>query len=422
MKEILRLGSMGAGFVANFQQAANQLVPGLEFGGVHALKGAEQLAAKATATGEIDCVVYKSVADLVEHCDVIANFAPNPFRVELMEQVVDAATRLGKKPKGLICEKPLGRTITEARRMVELAKTLGCPTSYFENQIHMKAIKAGLKGLARVQGKMGPLVLARGGEEHSGPHEGWFWDATRQGGGVLSDMACHTIAVLWRLLTPVGKDLRFLRPVSIGADTLLLKWGQPKYRAQLLKRMGVDYALVPAEDFATGLVTFENPETRQRVVAQFATSWMYDKQGLRLSMEGMGPGYALEVNSLRSSLEVFIGDAAAEAVTDAEGALEKSTASRGLLAVQPNEPDLYGYVDEQVDARDAFREGHDGLLNWEYGLEITRLCQAAYMAAEKRQTLDLTDPAVQTALETYRSLISQGKGHSVLYPDGKVPE
>lgn len=44
---------------------------------------------------------------------------------------------------------------------------------------------------------------------------------------------------------------------------------------------------------------------------------------------------------------------------DAETALEKATASRGLLAVQPNEADLYGYVDEQVDMRQAFLSGND---------------------------------------------------------------
>ena len=31
-----------------------------------------------------------------------------------------------------------------------------------------------------------------------------------------------------------------------------------------------------------------------------------------------GPGYAFELNSLRSPLEVFIGDEAAEAVADSE--------------------------------------------------------------------------------------------------------
>jgi hypothetical protein len=110
----------------------------------------------------------------------------------------------------------------------------------------------------------------------------------------------------------------------------------------------------------------------------------------------------------------LIGDVAAEAVADAETTLEKATASRGLLAVQPNEIDLYGYVDELIDARKAFLAGKDALLNWEYGLEITKLVQAAYLAAERRQTIDLTDPAVQNQLDSYTSLIAQGKGAEVL--------
>ena len=88
----------------------------------------------------------------------------------------------------------------------------------------------------------------------------------------------------------------------------------------------------------------------QRVKAQFTNSWMFEKQGLRLFMDGMGPGYAFEINTLVSPLNIFIGDVAAEAIKDAELALEKSTASRGLLAVQYNEPDLYGYTDENADA------------------------------------------------------------------------
>jgi hypothetical protein len=127
-------------------------------------------------------------------------------------------------------------------------------------------------------------------------------------------------------------------------------------------------------------------------------------------MDGMGPGYAFEINTLVSPLNIFIGDVAAEAIKDAELALEKSTASRGLLAVQYNEPDLYGYTDENADAMDAFLAGRDGMLPWSYGLEITRLVMAAYMSAEKKRVVDLTDPATQKALETYVPLIQQGRG------------
>jgi predicted dehydrogenase len=228
-------------------------------------------------------------------------------------------------------------------------------------------------------------------------------------------MACHSIAAAWYILTPIGKPVNFLKPVSVSAETALLKWGQLVWRKKLLARMGVDYGKTPAEDFATGIVTFKNPETGQRVMAQFTSSWMYDKQGLRLFMDALGPGYAFELNSLQTPLNIFIGDDAAEAVADAETALEKATATRGLLAVEPNEADLYGYTDEIIDAVRSFSQGKDALLNWEYGLEITKLCQAAYMAAELKRTVDLTDPATQKQLDGYVSLIAQGRGGEILY-------
>jgi hypothetical protein len=163
------------------------------------------------------------------------------------------------------------------------------------------------------------------------------------------------------------------------------------------------------------MITYKNPETGQLVKAQFTDSWMFEKQGLRLFMDGMGPGYAFEINTLNSSLQIFIGDAAADAVADAETALEKATASRGLLAVQYNEPDLYGYTDENEEAANAFLAGRDGFLPLSYGLEITKLCMAGYMAAERKKTIDLTDPVIQKELETYVPLIQQGRGAEVLH-------
>ncbi|MDH4240916.1 MAG: Gfo/Idh/MocA family oxidoreductase [Phycisphaerae bacterium] len=411
--QTLKLGFIGAGFIGNFQATAMKQVRGLELVGVYALKWAEKLAKFAQENNLGDCKVYPDVAELCKNCDVVAVFAPNFARVELVEQIVDAA-KAGAELKGIICEKPLARTVAEGKKLIALVKEANLPTAYFENQIHIKAIRKALAQLEPAQKSMGPIALARSAEEHAGPHEPWFWDPTQQGGGVLCDMGCHSIAVSWFVLTPVGKPVDFLEPVSINAETALLKWGRPKYRKQLLDRMGVDYAKVPAEDFCTGIITFRNPETGQLVKAQFTNSWMYDKQGLRLVMEGLGPGYAFEVNSLRSPLEVFISDAAAEAVADAETALEKATASRGLLTVQPNELDLYGYVDELDDMRDAFLAGRDAFLNWDYGLEITKLCQAGYMSAERRKTIDLTDPAVRKELESYVPLIAQGKGAEVL--------
>jgi predicted dehydrogenase len=413
MQKPLKLGLVGAGFVAHFHSVAMKQVRGVEIAGITALKGAEALAQSARDWGLGEPVVYSNITELAKNVEVVALFAPNYVRVAMMEELV-AAVKAGAALKGVICEKPLGRTVAEARRLVELAGSARLRTAYFENQIFMKPIRAALAQLEPVQRAMGPLSLARSSEEHGGPHESWFWDPTKQGGGVLNDMGCHSIAVGWYALTPSGKDLTFLQPQSVSAEVALLKWGQPQWKEKLLKERGVDYSKVPAEDFATGIVTYRNPETGQKVKAQFTNSWMFDKQGLRLFMDGMGPGYAFEVNTLVSPLSVFIGDAAAEAIKDAETALEKATATRGLLAVQPNEADLYGYTDENVDAIAAFNSGRDGQLPWSYGLEITRLVIASYMAAETHKTVDLTDPATVKALETYVPLIAQGRGAEVL--------
>ena len=411
--ETLRYGIIGGGFVSGFHLRALESVRGIEVAGLMSRTPPEALAASARARGLGEARVFGSVREMAAHVDVVAIFAPNFCRVAVMEEIA-AAVDDGARLTGLICEKPLARNLLEARRVLELANRIGVPTAYFENQIHMKMLQNARAQLAGVSEAMGPLVLARSGEEHAGPHSAWFWDPTLQGGGVLSDMGCHCLAVGWYLLTPTGRAPRFLEPQTVSVDVGLLKWGQPRWRAELLERHGVDYARTPAEDFATGMVTYRNPETGQRTKAQFTVSWMYDKQGLRLLVDGIGPGYALEANTLRSPLEVFVGDAAAAAVSDSELALEKATATRGLLTIQPNEPDLYGYTDEHVDALAAFREGRSALLDFEYGLEIVRLTMAAYMSAEQGRVVDLTDAATRAELDDYIPLIQQGRGGETL--------
>jgi predicted dehydrogenase len=409
----MRLGFIGAGFIARFQAVAVHQVRGLEIAGVLRRRGAEALAefCRSHQLGEAE--IHGSIAELARHVDVLAIYVPNYCRLEVMEEVA-AAVKAGARVKGVIVDKPLARNMKEARRMVELAREAKLLTAYFENQIFMKAIHTQREQLRPVARSMGPLTLTRSAEEHGGPHEPWFWDPTRQGGGVLLDMGCHSIAVGRYVLTPPDKDLLFLRPVSVSADLGLLKWGQKKWREKLLKDRGVDYAKTPAEDFATGMITYRNPETGQIVKSQFTDSWMFEKQGLRLFMDGMGPGYAFEINTLVSPLSVFIGDVAAEAIADQESALEKATASRGLLAVQYNEADLYGYTDENRDMVESFGAGRDALLSWEYGLEIQRLVMAAYLSAERGRTIDLTDEAVITELDDYVPLIQQGKGAAQL--------
>ncbi len=45
----------------------------------------------------------------------------------------------------------------------------------------MKTLQSVRGQMGAVMGAMGPPLLVRSGEEHSGPHNAWFWDPVRQG-------------------------------------------------------------------------------------------------------------------------------------------------------------------------------------------------------------------------------------------------
>jgi hypothetical protein len=59
----------------------------------------------------------------------------------------------------------------------------------------------------------------------------------------------------------------------------------------------------------------------------------------------------------------------------------------------------------------AFLHDRPAMLNWNYGLEIVRLTMAAYLSAERRAVIDLTDPKTNEELESYVPLIQQGRGN-----------
>jgi len=423
MIQVLRVGFIGAGFNAGFHLRAlteHGGVRGAEVTGVYALKGANEFAEKAKAAGMTDCQVYDSVADLCKAVDVVSFSFPNKFRVEILRQVL-VAVKAGAKLKGIVCEKPFARNMFEANEMLRLLDelaTYGCYFAYFENQIFMPTVIACMEQLATVAGRTGGFHLTRSAEEHGGPHEPWFWNPTNQGGGVFLDMGCHSVGVGQFMLTPSGKPPLFLEPISANVSLQLLKWGKEPFLGELMAKQGVDYSAngTPAEDYALALYTFRNPETGEIVVAQATDSWMYTAPGLKLEMEAHAGLHSFRINTSDATSKVFISDAAAVAVANAEKAQEKAQASRGLLNVLPMEPLDYGYVGEWVDALNAFRQGRNGFLDGRFGHHIVKMLMAGYLSSEIGQVVDLTDSNVIRGLEAYIPKIQQGKGAEVLLP------
>jgi predicted dehydrogenase len=290
--------------------------------------------------------------------------------------------------KGIACEKPLARNVSEARRLVEMSKRLGIPLGYLEDQVFAPQVEAGYKLLwARGAATTGRPYLARAAEEHSGPHSPWFWRGELQGGGVLNDMMCHSVLVVRHLLTKPGEPLSTVRPARISAHIASLKWSRPHYAKLLTERMGkeVDYSKTPSEDFASTTIEFET-EDGHTVLGEASTSWSFVGAGLRLSAELLGPEYSMSWNSLDTGLRLFFSREVRGAA--GEDLVEKQNAEVGLMPVVANEAVAYGYEAEDRHFVRAFLGLEEPKLTFDDGLEVVQVLMTAYQAAEEGRTLE----------------------------------
>jgi predicted dehydrogenase len=394
----LGVGFVGAGFVARFHIRSWVGVRDADILGVVGReRTAEEAVAIARRLGVGDAKVYPSVTDMVADpaIDALWICVPNFARIEVMEEIVRAVESKKGTLVGVACEKPLGRNVAEARRMLELARRARLLDGYLENQLFAPAVVRGRNILwSRGAALTGPPFLARAAEEHSGPHMPWFWQGELQGGGVLNDMMCHSVEVARYLLTPPGAVRNTLTPVQVSAHAACLKWQQPRYADVLARNSGgaADYRTRPSEDFARALVEYRAADGTPRIV-EATTSWCFVGAGLRLSMELLGPEYSLSVNSLDAGPKIFFSR---EVKGDAgEDLVEKQNAEQGLLPVVSDEEAEYGYTAENRHMVEAFRSGRRPDENFDDGVAVAELLMAAYMSAEQGRTVAFPPPGLE---------------------------
>jgi predicted dehydrogenase len=341
---------------------------------------------------------YKSITDMVADpaIDAIWICAPNFTRLEIMEEIVDAVESGKGELIGVTCEKPLGRNVAEAEKMLTLAQRAGFLDGYLENQVFSPAVVRGKEILwARGAATTGRPYLARAAEEHSGPHMSWFWEGTLQGGGVLNDMMCHSVEEARFMLTPPGAKREVITPVKVTAYTNCLKWQQPHYAKILAEKSGgkTDYLNRPAEDFARSLIEYRG-EKGEKLIIETTTSWCYVGAGLRLSLELLGPEYSLQINTLDAGLKVFFSREVKG--SQGEDLVEKQNAEVGLMPVVSNEEIEYGYTAENRHMIQSFLENKRPEENFSDGVNVVELLMAAYMSAEQEKTIAFPPPELKS--------------------------
>jgi predicted dehydrogenase len=399
-KRRLGVGFIGGGFVARFHIRSFVAVRDADVLGVVGGDddSAEEAAAIARDLGVGEAKAYDSVTEMVADpaIDALWICAPNFTRLEVMEEIVQAVESGKGQLLGVACEKPLGRNVAEAKKMLELVKRVGLLDGYLENQLFSPSVVRGKEILwSRGAALTGEPFLARAAEEHSGPHMPWFWEGQLQGGGVLNDMMCHSVEVARHLLTKPGAPRESLTPVRVTAQTSCLKWQQPHYAEILAKQSDgqLDYLNRPSEDFARALVEYKDASGNVRIV-EATTSWCYVGAGLRLSMEMLGPEYSMSLNSLDSGPKVFFSR---EVQGDSgEDLVEKQNAEVGLMPVVADEEGEYGYIGENRHMVRCFLEGVRPEENFDDGVNVAELLMTAYKSAEEGRVIEFPPEGLDT--------------------------
>ncbi len=404
------IGFIGGGFITRFHIQSLIAVRNVDvFGVVSKTKtSAEESAAIANNIGVgVNAKAYDSITEMIAdpNIDALWVCSPNFARIETFEEIANAISTGKGELIGVTCEKPLGRNVNEAKKVLELTKSVGLLDGYLENQVFSPSITRGKEIVwQRGAATTGRPYLARAAEEHSGPHMPWFWEGALQGGGVLNDMMCHSVEEARFMLTEPGKPRNSIRPISINAHTDCLKWQRPEYAKILSDNSNgeTDYLKRPSEDFARSLIEYLD-EDDNKLIVETTTSWCFVGEGLRLSMELYGPEYSMFVNTLDPDLKVFFSRKVSG--SEGEDLVEKQNAESGGMPVVSNEAEAYGYTAENRHMVDSFLKGKRPDENFDDGLEVTRLLMAAYMSAEQEKAIKLPNDNI----ETFIPAVAEGK-------------
>lgn len=188
-----RLGFLGVGWIGRHRLRAV-----LDAGAAAAAVVADAVpeCAREAASTLPGCAVADSLEALLEHdLDGVVIATPSALHA-------DQAVRALERGVAVFCQKPLGRTAAEARRVVEAARAadrlLGVDLSYR----HVAGMEQ-VRTLVR-EGALGEVFAASLIFHNAyGPDKPWFYDARLSGGGCLVDLGIHLVDLaLWVLGFP----------------------------------------------------------------------------------------------------------------------------------------------------------------------------------------------------------------------------
>ena len=285
---------------------------------------------------------YTDLAAMLErtHPDVVDVCVPTPFHADYVCRAAEA------RPRGIVVEKPMGRTVAECERMIAACVEAGVPL--FPAHV-LRFFPEFATAKAQVDtGAVGQVATVR--TRRGGPFpRGWddWYGKIDWSGGVLYDLIIHDFDWLRWTFGPVER---------VFAKSLAERAGSG---AQVER----DYALVTLR-FRSG------------VVAHVEGTWA-DPGGFKVTIEIAGDAGLLEYNFNQPASPAFIAALAAP-----DGERVGVPTPENPAAVSPYEAELAHFLDSLERGVPAAISAHDGL-------EAVRIAAAAAESARTGQPVTL---------------------------------
>ncbi len=393
MKHPVRVGIIGAGFVADIHADAYQQIGDLdlEVVGVAAVpkSSAEAFAQKYENTSSYDDAKTINVRDDVNLIDLcVPNALHAPFAIAAAEagkHVIcekpltgyfggeEAADPVGATPKGLM----LTKAVASAEQMVQAAEENGVKLMYAENWLYSPPV---VKAARLAEASGGTILEIRAQECHSGSHASYAKSWKLAGGGALVRLAAHPIGTALWLKQQEGLR-RSGSPITVASVTAEV--GDLSRVASLGQE--TEHYLVDdwqdVENWIVVLLTFSDGTRAVIQASDIVLGGMEDTLQLMLSNS------RIDCDMMHNGL--IRAYAPRDDIFGDEYIMEKISTKAGWSYPSMDERYLLGYFHEIRDFVESVAYDRQPKSTGKLGLEVVRVMYAAYQSAEEGRRIAL---------------------------------
>jgi predicted dehydrogenase len=383
----VRVGLMGAGFVARIHAEAYRHVRGVEVE-LRWVTGRRPERARAFAEELGVARVADDVRRILDdpEVDVLDLCVPNAVHASLGLE----AARAGKH---VIVEKPLTgffgdpatpraemlrAALASADGLIDACRAASVRLCYAENWVYAPPIQKARRLLAAGGG---PILRMVGEESHSGTHAPANKRWVTAGGGSLLGKGCHPLGGILYLKADEGQRLRGrpIRPISVLAEvaqlaaTATFRDATPRF---LNTVEGAD-----VEDWGGMLVRFDDGTVAQVSAADVVLG------GIRNQLQVYAAKAVIFCNiNPNDSVQAYAPD---PTVFGAEYITEKIETKAGWTFPQPDEDWMTGYPGELQDFVESIALGREPLSGGPLARDVLAVVYGAYLSAAEGRRVDL---------------------------------